>query len=241
MFKTSTSILALALCAGTLQADLINEFRPNPDGGDPDTQTLELLGTPGASFNLWILEIESDNQASMGTIEATHGHAISGTYDTLGLATVEIPDFENPSATYVLTANFDEANLGLDLDADDDGALDDVSILGDVMDAVGHFDAAGDVVDYAGQVGGIALAYSPSLGDGEAELLFRDSVTLDWYASDVGVLGLADASGNDVAPALFNLDPFTATFGGVNPTTVPTPASATLLALAGAALLGRRA
>ncbi len=238
MLKTTPCILTLALAAGAVQADLLNELSPNPDGVDPPTQTIELLGTPDASFDLWFLEIESDLQASMGTID--RAEPMVGTYDANGIATIEIADLENPSSTYMLTSGFDINNLGIDNDADDDGILDDISLLGTVMDAVGHFDAPEDFVDYAGQVGGVALAFSASLGDGEAELLFRDRVTLDWYASDVGIPGLADANGNDVDPNLFDLDPFTASFGSANPTLIPEPAMISLFGLAGIAALARR-
>lgn len=111
----------LMLVASTANAQLINEFQPNPIGGDPDTQTIEISGTPGASFtDLTFLTIEAEGTTTGNIDRAT---TFSGTFDANGLFTVDVTDLENPAFTAILASDF-AAATGDDVDVDDDGTID---------------------------------------------------------------------------------------------------------------------
>ncbi|NJL48096.1 MAG: hypothetical protein HC929_12195 [Leptolyngbyaceae cyanobacterium SM2_5_2] len=69
---------------------LISEFQPNPAGNDPATSTFELSGTPGETFNGWIVSLESDGASGI----VDQASAVSGTFDTSGLLVVDVPDLE---------------------------------------------------------------------------------------------------------------------------------------------------
>ena len=201
---------------------IINEFQPNAAGADPDPMPVELKGTVGASFSGFLVSIESDGVN--GTVDRSA--AVSGTFDANGLLVVNIPDLENPSFTFVLCSL--DPVLATDLDADNDGAFDDVAVFGTVYDAIGIPDNDADAVvtaGYATQLGGVSFAYT---GD-EPGLVFRDGTTDDWFAlnepyDDTTVY---DISANTVFAANFNAAPALAgTFGAVNPIyTAPTEPS----------------
>ncbi len=230
------AIFAAALlgAAGTTSAQLINEFEPNPGGADPATTVIELLGAPGASFNGWLVALESDAGSSAGNVNNT-GLAfenVSGSFDANGLLTVTVPDLENPSFTLILTDSF-TGNATTDIDTNDDGIVDDVSAFGTIYDAVGITDNGTDPV-YGAQLGGADLGF---IGF-EPSLAFRDGVTGDWYSA--GFTDVFDASGNQLNNGDFSADPTASTFGGVNPTLIPAPASAALLGLGGLVAARRR-
>lgn len=185
---------------------VINEFEPNPDGGDPTMVSFEIKGTPSASFDLWILSIESDNT----TAEVDRASNVTGSFDANGLAEVMIPDLENPAFTVVLCDNF-TGSIGDDLDSNDDGILETTS-LGNVLDAIGIPDQeTGDTL-YGVQLGGADFSYT----GGEPKLVFRDGATDDWFAvnADNTVYQL-DATQVQVVD--FDLDPTATTFAAVNP------------------------
>ncbi|PYE85979.1 ExeM/NucH family extracellular endonuclease [Pseudoroseicyclus aestuarii] len=192
---------------------LISEFQPNPSGSDPATQQVELTGTPGATFSGVLVAIEGDaggaNPGSINVIET-----VEGIFDANGILTVTIADLENPSFTLVLADSF-AADAGVDLDADDDGVLDDASVFGTVFDAIGVPDATGDeVYSYGAQLGGTDFAYTGS----EPELIFRDGGdgTL-WAVNGIGGDTVVGADGTEVAAADFDSAPGL-TFGAANPT-----------------------
>ncbi len=239
-FKT-TALAALASTAltGAASANLINEFQPNPAGTESGTDSfdVELLGTPGTAFAGFLSSIESDVTSGSGEIDRST--AVSGTYDSNGLAVVSILDLENPSFTFVFSS-LDGGGVGTDYDTDNDGTLDiPAAAFGTIFDALGINDTAtaGEPL-YGAQLGGIDLAYS---GD-EPQLVFRDAVnTATIFAiNDPAGTDAFDQDGNTVAFSSFNVDPSVPTFGSVNPTAIPEPASLALVALGGAALLGRR-
>lgn len=220
---------SLAVCATAAGAAQINETSPNPPGSDPSSQTVELLGTPGAGFSGWLLSIESDVTTGSGTVD--RAASISGTFDASGLLSASVPDLENPSFTLVLVDTFSGSAGSTDIDGNNDGIIDDLSSLGTVLDAIGVPDTNGEPL-YGAQLGGADLAY---IGR-EPELVFRDGITGALYS--VPLLGgteVFDAAGNPVAIDAFDLDPATSTFGAVNPTAVPVPAAMWLL---GSAVLG---
>ncbi|RNC81984.1 MAG: hypothetical protein ED559_09440 [Phycisphaera sp.] len=225
---------ALLGAAGTTSAQLINEFEPNPGGADPADMNFEILGTPGASFSGWVLSLEADNQTSAGTVD--RASQVGGVFDANGILNVIIPDFENPSNTVYLTSDF-LGSVGTDYDVDDNGALDSLADFGTIYDALGVPDAAGDeflTTGYATQVGGTgltAIGFEPSL-------VFRDGVSGDWYQA--GFTDVFDVAGNQLNNGDFTADPTLSTFGAVNPTLIPAPASAALLGLGGLVAARRR-
>ncbi|SIP90317.1 ExeM/NucH family extracellular endonuclease [Marinobacterium stanieri] len=185
----------------------INEFQPNPQGTDPQMAVFELQGEPGTLFTGWITSIEGDN--SSATIDSAY--QISGTFDEHGLLTVEVPDLENPSFTVVLSSEFNGA-LGNTFSLLNTGAF-----FGRVHDALGVPDASADASYLFGAaLGGADFAYT---GD-EPRLVFRDSLSGDWYAiNDPDNGQVIDINGNVVAPDEFGSDPAsgTDTFGSANP------------------------
>jgi hypothetical protein len=234
MMKTLFAAAALALVAGTAGAStLLNEFQPNPDGADPSTQMIELIGTPGAAFNGYLFSLEADN-ANSATVDRKS--ALTGTFGANGLLTFAIADLENPSFTVVLTDSTATANLG-------DELFHDQSALGFVYDAISIIDAATDT-GIAGLLGGTDFAFTGT----EPEWMFRDSVTGKWIAvnDNVAGTGIFDETGTELDAAGFNQPLTGTTFGAANPTmatpAVPLPASLprVLAAFGGLAALRRR-
>lgn len=237
--------ILIALCAGILpvasaSAGLLNEFEPNPAGGDPPTSTFELIGTPLAAFDYWILSIENDGVN--GTVDRAAN--VTGSFDANGLAVVTTPDLENPSFTVILTDDF-TGSIGDDLDPANSGVLDTTS-LGAILDAVGVSDAAGDDGTlYASGLGGTDILYN---GEFEPLSVFREATTGDWYqtvtvdfggpSEHIGVF--AAGAGPEVDAALFTPDPTATTFGATNPSLVPEPTTVALALLSLAAVAGRK-
>ncbi|MEM8836916.1 MAG: endonuclease/exonuclease/phosphatase family protein [Pseudomonadota bacterium] len=190
---------------------LINEFSPNPTGGDPATQFVELIGEASSDFSGFLFSIEGDFGPDSFIDSA---EAISGTFDENGLLTVEIDDLENPSFTLVLTDDTATATPSDFVDSTDPGTF---SILGNVLDAVGTTDGDGEIGEFLfGELlGGVDLGFT---GD-EPQLVFRDATTGDFFQINdpVGMTAFAE-DGTAVDLADFDMDPAVATFGAVNPT-----------------------
>jgi len=241
--KMSLFACCSALLAGAVMllgnpaanADLLNEFQPNPTGSDPADVDFELTGTGNAAFDLWILSIESDSSSSTGLVDRATN--VTGNYDANGIAVVSIPDLENPSFTTVLTSGFTGTVGTTDIDADNDGIVDDVSDLGAIMDALGIPDTTGEFL-YGSQLGGQDFAHT---GD-EPKLVFRDGNSGNWWAiNDPAGTDAFDINANPSAFALFNQNPENPTFGSTNPAFIPEPASGLLVVLGMAfGLLGTR-
>ncbi len=222
MRKITLTFLLFALSFASLMGQepiLISEFQPNPDGGDPANVSFELSGPVGESFSGWILSLESDGFNGL----VDRATAVSGTFDSNGLLTVQIPDLENPSFTVVLTDNFTGTAGVTDIDPGDDGTL-DTSTLGTILDALGVPDVVGDEsTQYGALLGRVDFAHTGA----EPELVFRDASVGDWYAvNDFQTdTELFDINANSVDPATFNTNPIVEnTFGVINPTTNVIPA-----------------
>ena len=117
--------LLFTLISFASYGQIINEFQPNAFGTDPDPMSIELKGTPTASFSGFLISIESDG--ANGTVDRSS--AVSGTFDANGLLVVMIGDLENPSFTFALCST--DPGLGTDLDGDNDGTFEDLSSLVD--------------------------------------------------------------------------------------------------------------
>jgi len=214
--------LALLLAASAASAQtpiLISEFEPNPPGSDPSTVSVEVSGPAGGSFAGWLVSLENDGVDG----RADRVSQISGTFDANGLLVVEIPDLENPTFTLVLSSQFN-GGQGDDLDADDDGVIDDpAGTFGTIYDAIGVSDSEGDDATlYSAQLGGVDVLYN---GIFEPLLVFRDASTGDVYQVVTADFGepterevVYTASAEEVDVNEFSSDPTQPTFGAINPT-----------------------
>ena len=195
---------------------LISEFRPNPEGSDPLTQTVELFGAAGENFSGWLLSIESDAGSTAGTVD--RAFEVTGTFDSSGILTVEVPDLENPSFTYVLVDSF-TGSIGDDFDLDNDGVADlDLASVGitKVYDAIGIPDAPDDEAFlYGTQLGGVDFNFTGA----EPTLVFRSGSDGDFFAINPGISTDAFAtSGASVSLTQFTTDPAAgSSFGAINP------------------------
>ena len=228
MFRLLASVALMATLVGTANADVFSEFFPNPAGGDPDPIDIELSGTAGAGFDLWVISVESDATSPFGTVDRATN--VTGTYDANGLAIVSVDDPENPSFTYILTDAFTGTVGTSTIDGDSDGTVDDTSFFGSIMDAIGIPDTTGEVL-YGTQLGGTDFAYT---GD-EPGIAFRDASTGAWYAINEPDTGeVFDINANNVLlNGSFDTTPtLSGTLGAINPTftAVPEPGSALVLA-----------
>lgn len=205
MKKIYISVLAVFSFISLASAQLINEFEPNPIGADLASQSIELKGTPGASFSGVILTLESDSDSNIGTVDRLS--SVSGTFGSNGVLVVTIPDLENPSFTIVLAETF-TGSKGDDLDVDNDGVLENISSLVNVYDAINIPDDQEDESNtYASQLGGTNL---PFIG-GEPEILFRNLIDNQIYVVDNTIL--FDERGIDQTS---NFPSITVSFGVVN-------------------------
>ena len=202
-------LLAVMPAIGNAQ-DQISEILGNPPGGDPDIQEVELLGTPNAAFDLWLVSIESDPGGSNpGDINDFEN--VTGTYDADGRAVVEIDDLENPSFTLVLCDDF-TGDTDTDIDTDDDGMIDDSSTFVGVQDAISIIEDVDDP-GYGTELGGDDFVANGNSSD--PLIVFRDGTTGTWYSVDPDLM-VYDTSGA-VVTGTFDLDPTIPTFGSVNP------------------------
>lgn len=205
-------LFCLFLMFSLSYGQIINEFQPNAAGTDPDPMSIELKGTPSASFSGFLISLETD-VGSVGTVDRSA--AVSGTFDTNGLLVVSIPDLENPSFAFVLCSL--DPGVTTDLDTNDDGTIDDPSVLGTVYDAIGIPDNDTDAMNtYAEQLGGATFSYT---GD-EPGLVFRDGTSDDWYAinepydgTSVFDINATILDSGDFSPAV----DLAGTFGSANP------------------------
>lgn len=232
------SVAALLSLAGatTTSAQLISEFEANPPGADPTTSPVELSGTAGSDFNGFLTFLETDGTGeARGAINSSD--AVSGTFDSNGLALITLNfDVENPSFTLVFSSLAPTA----DVDANDDGVIDDATVFGTVFDAVGIIDAAGDSTDFATALGGVEFA-TPD----EFEIVFRDASTGEFFGFDAASGNTFNTAGTAFVDSDFSFAPSATTFGTVNPTfdgtaVIPEPSSLALLGLVGFAGLVRR-
>lgn len=235
--KTAIGIIAVGVCSTPLlHGQFLSEFEPNPAGQDPADQFVEIGGgTPSSSFDLWIVSIENDG--FNGLVDRVSN--VTGSFDSNGLASVSIPDLENPSNTLVLTDSF-SGDTSTDIDPLDDGTL-DTSAFGTILDAIGVSDSIDDdPALYGSLLGGTDVLFN---GQFEPLLIFRDAntnevfntVTVD-FGEATERLGVFNTSGLEVNSALFDKDPFASTFGAINPAIVPEPS--TIAAFLGLFALG---
>lgn len=221
--RTPLTLTLFLIGAGGLSGQiLLNEFRPNPVGTDPSSGELVELRALGGetSFTGFWGSIESDTT----TWDVQNSGTINVTFDANGYATFDTGDIENPAFTFFISTVDYSGATGI-------GDIDTANIV----DALGIPDSVSSDTLYGVALGGLDFAYT---GD-EPQTVFRDSVTLDWYAvNDPAGTDAVDLAGNSVAGTFFNVNPTVTvdTLGGVNPFVVPEPS--TYAALIGLLALG---
>lgn len=238
-------ILVAGLAAGT-QAQLINEFEPNPAGGDLPTVNFEIRGDAGSAFNGFLYSVEGDFGAGVDNF-VDRVSQISGVFDSNGILNVQIADLENPSFTVVL-ASGGSADTSSVYDGTNGAAL-----FGTVFDAINIIDDADAGADSIVPTLGVGVNFAYT-GD-EPGLVFRDGLDSSIiYAVNEPQDGVAyDQFGNtyDLATAFFDANGNAidlsglavgdiATFGGINYTTIPAPGAAAVLGLGGLVAARRR-
>ncbi len=244
--KTLLAGILLSL-AGSLpsNAAIISEFQPNQPGtgADPLQQILELSGAAGTSFTGFVLAIGGES-TRLGTVDTVS--PVSGTFDSSGLFTTSVGDFLNPSHTIVLVNQFEGEAGVTDIDTNNDGIADDLSSFGGlsgVEDAIGIPNSTNDEFRLFGEdLGGQDFAFTGDLSG--PRLVFRDASVGSWFAiNDPDNGEVFDIRGQNVADLLvFDGDPFSISFGRINPRAmaVPEPSSLAVLILVGATVAYRR-
>ncbi|MEO1235532.1 MAG: hypothetical protein AAFX76_01960, partial [Planctomycetota bacterium] len=190
---------------------VINEFLGNPPGGEPETNLIELLGTPNTTFEGFLVSIDFDG----GTpTELNDLDPVNVTFDENGIAVAEIDDLENPSFFLILTSDADETlaaesdtgpspdpdgNIlatNFDFDAilsapDPTAALVAAGGFGTILDGVAVSDGAADddAFDAAVFDNVTNLTFTDIIGDlpsDEPVNIFRDSVTGEFFQGTFG-------------------------------------------------------
>ncbi len=227
--------------AVTAQADLISEYSPDHPGVEPTFQYLELSGTPGAAFSLVLVNIDGDAGSPGGLVKDIG--TLTGTYDSSGIALISgLLDYENPSHTLVLCTSIDASvSVGDDLDATNDGTIDDLSLFSGVMDAICTLDLASDLA-YADDFSGVNMAFVDFGATSEPTLIFRESSTGALYQTDGVTLFDATATSIPTSSPPWSASPLGPTSGAVNPSlvAVPEPASMGLVGVVGLVAAARR-
>ena len=262
--------IALALVGGgglsAHAAILINEITMNsendaPSGSDNTTEYIELLSDAGAESldGLTFLVIEGDGGAQ-GTIDKAlsldgFSTGANGLFlwrdssdvllpapeaDTVIRVEDFDPDIENGSGTFAVVRGF-TGSQGDDLDADDDGLLDNPGSLpwSAALDAVGTRDSGSSDGAYAGQIVAGATDF-PNVSFA-ADSLVRLKNTGEWIAVDIDEAnsGFPGPYPFDDTQALFSDGtPFTPstlltinirTPGSMNPSLIPEPSTLAIL------------
>ena len=215
--KFRTDIVTLGPVVIPTTADpLINEFVADHTGADTEA-FIEILGDANTDYSAFtLLEIEGDSGATTGVIDAV----ISvGTTDVNGYW-LDNEDAENGTVTFLLVEGFTGA-LGDDLDADDDGVIDNMPWTrivdgiatsdGDEGDIVYAVDLAPNFDGDLNQVGGASRIPNGIDTDTTDDWVRNDFdgagfAALDPGTPDIGeALNTPGASNQIVTPELPNL------------------------------------
>ena len=179
------------------QPTVINEFSASTAG--TDVEYVELLAEPGTDLSgVRVLEIEGDAGTSLGVVDEVVSF---GAPDDEGRSLAWLPAnaLENGTMSLLLVTGFSGA-LGDDLDANDDGAIDEIDGL-DIVDAVAVHDGGGSDRAYGGTVltasydgGAFTVGAASRIPDGAD----TDS-TADWVRNDFDKAGIPGNAGTLVS------------------------------------------
>lgn len=227
ILQISSAVLLFVVQSSSAKGALISEYLPNPPGLDSTLQTAELSGEAGTSFSGVLLSIGGE-PGRIGRIDSAEN--VSGTFNASGVLVVNFRDFLQPTSTIALVREFNGTVSTTDIDLDDDGIADNIGSLVGIQDAIGVPDSIADESFlYGSDLGGQDFAFT---GD-EPRLIFRDRSVGNWYAINDPDMGMIyDTSGQAVSDTLvFSGDPFSTSFGSLNPTVVAVPEPASMSAL----------
>ncbi|HET8779721.1 MAG TPA: lamin tail domain-containing protein, partial [Agromyces sp.] len=179
------------------QPTVINEFSASTAG--TDTEFVELLSEPGTDLSgLRVLEIEGDAGSSLGVVDEVISFGAPGDD---GRAFVWLPAnaLENGTMSLLLVSGFAGA-AGDDLDADDDGVIDDVDGL-TIVDSIAVHDGGASDLAYGDTV--LTVAYDgQSFAPGGASRIpdgADTGSTDDWVRNDFDKAGIPGNSGSLVS------------------------------------------
>lgn len=177
---------------------VINEFSASTAG--TDVEYLELLVEPGTDVTGYrVLEIEGDFVAttpgSMGVVDEIVSF---GAPDGNGRALAWLPAnaLENGTVSLLLVSNF-TGGLGDDLDADEDGALDEAAGL-TVLDSVAIRDDGASDLAYGETVLGVAYDGAPFAAGGASRIPdgTDTDTAADWVRNDFDKAGIPGNTGS---------------------------------------------
>ncbi|WP_248305522.1 ExeM/NucH family extracellular endonuclease [Agromyces sp. H66] len=179
------------------QEPVINEFSSSTAG--TDVEYVEVLVEPGTDLSDFrVLEIEGDGGSSLGVVDEVVSLDAADA-DGRSITWLAANTLENGTVSLLLVTGFAGA-LGDDLDADDDGVLDDVAGL-TVVDSIAVHDggasdfAYGDTVLTAEYDG---LPFAPGGASRIPDGTDTDS-TADWVRNDFDLAGIPGRTGSLVA------------------------------------------
>ncbi|MDR5700974.1 ExeM/NucH family extracellular endonuclease [Agromyces aerolatus] len=172
---------------------VINEFSASTAG--TDVEYVELLAAPGADLSTYrVLEIEGDAPV-FGVVDEVISF---GAPDADGRALASLPAnaLENGTMSLLLVTGEGFPALGTDLDADDDGVIDDTSGLTVVDSIAVHDGGAGDRA-YGPVTLGVSYDGQPFAPGGASRI--PDGVdadaTGDWVRNDFDLAGIPGQTG----------------------------------------------
>ncbi|MCW3493013.1 ExeM/NucH family extracellular endonuclease [Microbacterium sp. SSM24] len=210
-----TGLIAPSAMAAEVPSIVINEFSASTAGDD--VEYVELLATPGTGLSGYrVLEIEGDatTTPAFGTVDEVISFPAA---DASGrsLASLANGALENGSLSLLLVTGTIPA-LGSDIDANDDGVIDE-GLGFDVVDAIAVHDGGASDRTYGGTTLGVAydgLAFAPGgasrIPDGT-----DTGAPADWVRNDFDRAGITGFPGTLVTGEAAN------TPGAANSLTVP--------------------
>ncbi|HUF37857.1 MAG TPA: ExeM/NucH family extracellular endonuclease [Anaerolineales bacterium] len=198
---------------------VINEYVANHTGSDTN-EYVEIKGDPDTDYSgFWILEIEGDSGASLGVIDRVFQ---VGTTNADGYWVTSFQSsIENGTITLLLVSGF-TGSVGNDIDADDDGTIDNPLWTAIVDDVGVNDDGAGDL-NYSATVLNPfydGLAFAPGGASRIPDGTDTDT-TADWVRNDFDGYGLPCCTGTpDPGDAVNTPGAVNEVVGGDTPTLV---------------------
>ena len=193
----TAALLLTGMTAPAVAADggvVINEFSVNTDGTMDDFEYLELLAAPGTDLSAYrVLEIEGDGAGS-GLVDEVVAFPAP---DASGRSLVNLAPnaLENGSVSLLLVTGTIPA-LGTDIDADDDGVIDDGRRL-TLVDAVAVNDGGAGDLTYGGVTLGVSYDGQPFAPGGASRIpgRHRHRHHRDWVRNDFDLAGIPNFTG----------------------------------------------
>lgn len=186
-------VLAAAPPAAAAEHPVINEFSASTAG--TDVEYVELLAAPGTDLSGYrVLEVEGDAPV-FGVVDEV---ASFGAADADGRALASLPAnaLENGTVSLLLVSGDSVPALGTDLDADDDGVIDESAVL-TVIDSVAVNDGGAGDSTYGPVTLGVAYdgqAFAPGGASRIPDGADTDT-TGDWVRNDFDLAGIPGQTG----------------------------------------------